>query len=400
MLADRFLAFLHDRVGFVVTRWSVLRIAVVAAAALVAGAVAVPAQPGDRDDSPYNNVLATSRVRNVALPLGDPRGFDATASKGDFRVAWIGGSETMAVGAKTRAFIPGLVSERIGTVDGKELSTDLYYLNAIRLADELSALSTALSSRPDLVVISLNPVWVLNDLAVQQWSYLDGNLARGSLWPPSRWPVAASLVSPGDVGWRALSTVSPSLVGDRFEWGVDIAAQTAPWTFLDVVKPKRTPAPTGLAKLATRRPVDFWFSYFEPTNPGTSLTVRQLGIMEREIASRSSINRAVLRQMFEMVRSAGVDAYFYVHPIDPKVYAEPDARRYVASLRAALTEAAAGQTTERLVFDPQGLQDRVAPSAYRDIAHVLDGTNEAEVLARDLCALLVTTGRQPLCEAP
>ena len=397
MLADRFLASLHDRVGFIVTPWSLLRIATVVAAALFIAAAAVPAQPAD---SSASNTLATTQVRNIALPLGDPRGFDPTPPNGDFRVAWIGGSETMAVGAKTRAFIPGLVGQRIRTVNGKKFSTDLYYLNAIRLADELAALSTALSSQPDLVVISLNPVWVLNDLAVQQWSYLDGNLARGSLWPPSRWAVAASLLSPGDVGWRVLSTVSPSLVGDRFEWGVDIAKQTAAWTFLDAVKPTSTPAPTGLAKLATRRPVDFWFSHFEPTNPGTSLTVRQLAIMEREIASRSSINRAVLQQMFEMVRSARVDAYFYVHPIDPKVYAEPDAKRYVASLRAALTDATAGLTTNRVVFDPQGLQDRVTPSAYRDIAHVLDGTNEADVLARDLCAFLVQTGRQPLCEAP
>lgn len=400
MLADRFLTFLHDRVGFVVSGWSVVRIAAVSVAALVLASAAVPAQPGDLDGSPYNDTLRTSQVRNVALPLGDPRGFDPTSSSDAFRVAWIGGSETMAVGPRTRAFIPGLVGQRIGTVDGETFSTDLYYLNAIRLADELSALSTALSSKPDLVVISLNPVWVLNDLAVQQWSYLDGDLARGSLWPPSRWAVAASLVSPGDIGWRVLSSVSPSLVGDRFEWGVDLGTQTAAWSFLDVVEPTSPPRADGLATLATRRPVDFWFSYFEPTSTGTSLALTQLRIMEREVASRSSFNRVVLRQMFEMVRSAGVDAYFYVHPIDPKVYAEPAARRYVAKLRAGLSEATAGQTSDRIHFDPQGLQDRVIPSGYRDIAHVLDGTNEADVLARDLCALLSDTGRQPRCEAP
>ena len=71
-------------------------------------------------------------------------------------------------------------------MDGKRVSTDIYYLNAIRLADELAALSTALAAKPDLVVVSLNPVWVMNDLAVQQWGYLDGELARHSAWPPSR----------------------------------------------------------------------------------------------------------------------------------------------------------------------------------------------------------------------
>ena len=400
MLADRFLDVLEARIGFTVTRWSVLRVLIVAAAALIVAGNAVPAQPGNRDAAPYNNTLATSYVRNVALPLGDPRGFVPTSPKHAFHVAWIGGSETMAVGAKTRAFIAGLVSRRIATVDDAKVSTDLYYLNAIRLADELSALSTALSSKPDLVVISLNPVWVLNDLAVQQWSYLDGALAWGSRWPASRWTVAASLLSPGDVGWRMLSAASPSLIGDRFAWGTEIGTQTAAWSFLKSVTPSSTAPPSALARLAERRPVDFFFSTFTPSDPGTGLAGKQLAILERELGSRSSLNRAVLRQMFEMVRTAGVDAYFYVHPIDSALYAEPQGKGYVAQLRAQLAETTAGLTGDHVQFDPQGLQDRVTPSGYRDIVHVLDGTNEADVLARDLCAFLVSQGRDPGCEGP
>jgi hypothetical protein len=395
MLSDRFLDFLHDRAGFVVTRWTVVRIAVFAIVALVMAGVVVHPRPGDRDDA----ALATARVRNVALPFGDPRGFDATPNGDTFKVAWIGGSETMAVGAKTRAFIAGLVSERMHGVDGKRVSTDLYYLDAIRLVDEVAALSSALASKPDLVVISLNPVWVLNDLAVQQWGYLDGLLARGSLWPPSRWPVAASVLGPGDLGWRVLSAASPPLVGDRFEWGLDISKGTGALSFLDVTTGRKPPA-TELSALAERRPVDFWFSRFTPSNQGTDLAVKQLGILEREMASRSTLNEVALRQMFEMVRSAGVDAYFYVHPIDPAVYAQPDAQRYIRQLRATLAEVTRGQTTGRVMFDPQGLQERVAPSTYRDIIHVLDGSNEAAVLTSDLCALLRSTGRHTVCEAP
>ena len=176
--------------------------------------------------APYNSALATKYVRNVALPLGDTRGFKPSKRPSSYQVAWIGGSETLAVGSKTRAFIPGLVTDRIETVDGRRVSTDIYYLNAIRIADQLAALSTALAAKPDLVVISLNPVWVMNDLAVQQWGYLDGELAQHSAWPPSSWPVAASLVSPGDVGWKLLSGVSPDAIGDRFDWGVDLAERT------------------------------------------------------------------------------------------------------------------------------------------------------------------------------
>jgi hypothetical protein len=238
----------------------------------------------------------------------------------------------------------------------------------------------------------------MNDLAVQQWGYLDQTLVRESGWPPSRWPVAASLVSPGDVGWKALSRLSRSTIGDRFPWGLDLAARTDDLTFLETVQGGPAEPADGLQQLAQRRPVDFWFSQFTPSNQGTSLAATQLGILEREVASTSSFNRTILRQMFEMVRSAGVDAYFYVPPIDPAVYAEPDAQRYIAELRSRLASAAAGQTTERIMFDPQGLQDRVPPTRYRDIVHVLDGKPEAGVLTEDLCALLVARGKQPGCE--
>ncbi|MGO4360262.1 hypothetical protein AB4Z14_01135 [Terrabacter sp. 2TAF16] len=395
ILADRLLAFLHDRVGFDVTRWSIVRIAAFAVAALVVAGIVVEPRPGQRDDQ----ALATRQVRNVSLAFGDPRGFDPTPKGKNFKVAWIGGSETQAVGPKTRAFIPGLVSERMGRVDGKVVSTDLYYLDAIRLVDEVSALSSALASKPDLVVISLNPVWVLNDLAPQQWDYLDGALARGSLWPPSRWVLAASFLSPGDVGWRVLSAASPPLVGDRFEWGLDLTEQTSTLSFLDVVQTPKSRA-TGLAALAERRPVDFWASRFASSRPTKDLASIQLNTIEREVVSRSSLNTAALQQMFEMVRTAGVPTYFYVHGINPTVYAQPDARGYVDQLRAQLAAATAGQTTSRVRFDPQGLQDRVPPTKYRDIVHVYDGRNEAAVLSTDLCALLRSTGRQADCEAP
>ena len=398
MLSDRLLAYLQARVGYVATKWSVLRIAVFALAGLVVASLVLPARPGDIAKAPYNSSHAKPYVRNVALPLGDPRGFKPSTDRSTFNVAWIGGSETLAVGARTRAFIPGLVTQRIGTAGGKPVSTDIYYLNAIRLADQLSALSTALSAKPDLVVISLNPVWVLNDLAVQQWSYLDGELVRNSLWPPSRWPVVASLVSPGDAGWRALSRLSPSAVGDRFGWGVRLSDRTSELTFLDPVEGAKAPTPTGLAALANRRPVDFYFSHFVPSNKGTSLAAKQLGILEREVASTSSINQSVLREMFEMVRRSGVDAYFYMPPIDHVVYEQPDAQRYLAQVRTRLAAATAGQTDAHIVFDPRGLQDRVPATKYQDIVHVRDGRPEAEVLAGDICALLTAQGKEPACQ--
>lgn len=398
MIADRLLAGLRERLGFVPTTWSLVRIAGFTIAGLVIASLVVPARPGDLATAPYNPGLATRTTRNVSLPFGDTRGFKPTSRPGKFQVAWIGGSETLAVGRGHRAFIPRLVTDRVGSVDGKRVSTDVYFLNAIRLTDELAALSAAVAAKPDLVVVSLNPVWVLNDLAPQQWGYLDGTLARHSLWPPSRWPVAASLVSPGDVGWKALSRVGPSPVGDRYEWGVDLAEKTSGLTFLDDVEDVTPATPTGLERLAQRRPVDFFFSYFDASSKDTGLLATQYAILEREVASTSSFNRTVLQEMFEVVRSAGVDAYFYMPPINSDAYAEPTAAAYINELRTMLATTTRGQTNDRVHFDPQGLQDRVPPTEYEDIIHVLDGELEADVLAQDLCALLVGRGKKPECE--
>jgi hypothetical protein len=400
VLVDAVLAWLRRVVGYVPTPWSLLRVAVFTAAALLLAAVVVPDRPGTTKTAPYNRRLASDTTRNVALPLNDPRGFKPTPHGKTFRVAWVGGSELLGVKPKERAFIPRLVTDQIGSVDGRPASTDIYFLNAIRLADQLAAQTSAVSSEPDMVVVSLNPVWVLNDLAVQQWTYLDGVLAHGSLWPPSRWPVAASLVSPGDLGWQTLAGLSRP-IEDRYDWGVEESEKTESFTFLDSVLDTAPPPLTGLGALGQRRPVDFFFSdYIEGKRESRNQDLRdtQLQILQREVDSKSALNRSVLQQMFEVARRSGIPTYFYVPPIDPKAYATPDGKKYLDEVRRMLVSATEGETSAKVSFDPQGLQDRVRPVEYQDIVHVLQPKPEARVLAKDLCELLRKQGRDPECE--
>ncbi len=400
---DAVLAWLRRVVGYVPTPWSLLRIAVLTLAALLLASLVVPSRPGQTRTAPYNSGLASATTRNVTLPLNDPRGFKPTPKRKTFRVAWIGGSELLGVAPRHGAFIPRLVNDQIGRVDGHRTSTDIYFLNAIRLADELAAQTSAVSAKPDMVVVSLNPVWVLNDLAVQQWGYLDGVLARGSVWPPSRWPVASALVSPGDLGWRVLSGLSKP-IQDRYDWGVKESAKSDSFTFLDSKRDTAPPPLTGLGALGQRRPVDFFFGDYlagakkSTTNQGLRDT--QLRILQREIDSKSSMNRSVLAQMFELARHSGIPTYFYVPPIDPKVYGAGGGKKYLDKVRQMLASATRGRTNGKVVFDPQGLQDRVPPVKYEDIVHVLQPKPEARVLAGDLCRLLEKQGRDAKCEGP
>ena len=398
MIADRLLAWLRSTLGFAPTGWSLVRVALFAGLGLVLVAHFLPHRPGELV-SPWNKSKGAERSRVVSLQLGDTRGYRPSHRPRAFRIAWVGGSEILGVNPKRKSVIPGLVSNRIRSVDGRPTTTDIYFQNAMRLGDELSSLRRALEAEPDMVVVSLNPVWVLNDLAVQQWSYLDGLLARGSMWPPSSWPVGVSFVSPGDLGWKGLSrALTP--VDDRLHWGSQLTRSTAGLSFLQKVEGGTEPAATELGRLALRRPVDFWHEHHSGLRPGATVAEQQLSILRRGVDSQSGLNRAVLREMLAAVRRAGVDAYFYVPAVAPEVYADPEGARYIERLRAQLAEAARGQTTARVRFDPQGLQSRVRPARYQDIVHKIDPGPEVDVITGDLCGLLEDRDHQTGCETP
>ena len=397
-MADRLLARLRSMVGYVPTAWSLVRIACFTVLGLVLASLLIPEQPGDISVSPYNRIRGSEHSQVVSLPLGDPRGFQPTTRRRAFRIAWIGGSELLGVQPGRAAVIPGLVNNRIRRVDGRRATTDIYLLNAMRLADELAAVKSAAATKPDLMVISLNPVWVLNDVATQQWDYLDGLTARGSLWPPSSWPVAASLLSPGDVGWRALSGLFAP-VNDRLHWSTEATEMTDDLSFLDDVPGGEEPPPTGLGRLAGILPVNFWRTYHDAPPPGADGTELRFRLLQSGVRSDSSLNRRILREMFATARRSGVDTYFYVPAIAPEAYAEPRGARTVQKLRKQLAEATEGETNSHVVFDPQGLQDRVPPTPYRDFIHKLNPRPEVRVLTGDLCDLLRRRGHETRCGA-
>lgn len=397
VIIDRLLDWFIKERGYKPTGWSLVRIGVVALCGLLVAGLVLPGRIGRVEDARYNEGLATSATRSVALPYGDSRGFHSTQAPNRFRIAWIGGSEVLGRGLGDRAFIPDLVSKQIGRVGGKKISTDIYYEDAIRLTDELSALTSALASDPDLVVVSLNPVWVMNDLAVQQWGFLDGNLASHVLTRPALWPVIASLVSPGDVGWKAASRLSGS-INDRFDWGQELSEQTNGLSFLHEVEDAEPPPLSKLGKLGSTRPTDFFFDHPVRTGSDEDVAAAQFDILEREVSSESAFNKVVLRAMLDLVDRAGVDAYFYLAPINTAVYGEPRGRQYIDTLRKLLAEATAGRTNAHVVLDPQGVQDRVPDVDYLDIVHVMDPKPVAGVLADDLCGLLKQWSRTPKCE--
>ena len=231
----------------------------------------------------------------------------------------------------------------------------------------------------------------MNDLAVQQWGYLDGELAQHSAWPPSSWPVAASLVSPGDVGWKLLSGVSWTRSGTASagEWISPSAPRTP-----DLPQPRSRRQGSGrdraggsraaaagrllLRAVRTVEPRD------QPGCEAASESSAAIGVHLGPVQPRGG--PADVRHC-PPGRCRGVLLHASDRP--DRVRRAGDAQRYIDDVRARLADATAGRTSERIAFDPQGPAG--ASTCNRVKGHrprARRQTPKPRVLAQDLCALI------------
>ena len=227
VIADRLLARLRSLVGYVPTAWSLVRIAVLHAAR-AAGHLAGRALPARRADQPVEQGQGHRPLpRRQPAARGHPRlRAGRTARLLPHRLdRWFGDPRRPAAAPVDHPGA-GQRPDRRGRRQARRPPTST---SRTRCGSPTSCprCTAALASKPDLVVVSLNPVWVLNDLAVQQWGYLDGLLARGSVWPPSqlaRCRVAGE--SRATSGWKGLSAPVRRRSTTATYWGAELTEKT------------------------------------------------------------------------------------------------------------------------------------------------------------------------------
>ena len=286
----------------------------------------------------------------VSLTLGDTRGFRPTdqperlPDRLDRRVR----------GARGRlrgkaSIIPGLVNNRIRTVDGRRTNTDIYFLNAIRLADELGLARTRARRQAGPGGGQPQP-----GLGPQRPGGAAVGLSRRHARPGQ--PVAAVAAGRWRRRWSArvmpagaACRASWARSNDRLHWGTELTEKT-----VEAV----VPAPGQGGRRAGRRPGSASSPCAGRWTSGTSTTARvppDASLMQtaalRSCTEGSTPSRASTRgsssRCSTMARRAGVDAYFYVPAIAPEVYADPDGARYINQLRDQLAEVTKGHTNEQ-----------------------------------------------------
>ncbi len=170
--------------------------------------------------SPYNRFNGTEHSRIVSLPLGDTRGFRPTDHRASrYRSPGSAGRRCSASGRGDRPCVhPGWSTTGSARSTGgvsRPTST-----SSTRSGSPTSWRRLHRAARREAGPGGGQPQ---PGLGAQRPGRPAVGLSRRparprSVWPPSSWPVAASLVSPGDVGWKALSSVSGA-VNDRLLLG-------------------------------------------------------------------------------------------------------------------------------------------------------------------------------------
>lgn len=384
---------LSDKLGGAGLSWgSLLRIHVWAILAVFLIGNLLPTETRSPNNLVYNRVAGIARNDSVSIVSprrNDIRGFVRTEGNDDtFRIAWLGGSSLQSISDDLYTFVPAEVQPLMGTVDGRRVTVDTYFLSGMRIVDEYFALLAALEDDVDMVVIAVNPIWALNNTATHDWPELDPRTLQLGVSERSTWPFLASYLSPADV-LLAPTSAWVGGVSDRSDHSSDINDFFAKISRLDKETPNEQPPPDELGRIrAMTIPVAFWRTYRQPPKPGATLEERQLDFLLDSDLENPTINSDILRQMGRLTAREGVLTYAYVAPLSHELLADEDINSAVMAIEQQIARAESDFALQTQRLESQSLSRFVEPFAFKDIIHIQETTGLAEYLATDICALL------------
>jgi hypothetical protein len=352
----------------------------------------------------YNTVAGmrqNAAVQIVSPSRNDISGFVAEQSRDDdFTIAWIAGSSIQSIGEEFYTFVPAEVQPLMSEVDGRPTTIDVYFLSGIRIVDIYFAVLETLETDPDLIVITWNPLWVLNNTANHDWSELDPEIVRTALREPSSLTLVAGYLSPGDIALGTASAMSDA-VRYRSQTAAAINRSVLEWS--PFTREFATePATEPLDELDRIRqmniPVAFWRTYRQAPVQGQSLAERQLQFILDSTLDDSTINADVIRRIGQLTADQDTPLYTYMAPIKHSALAEPEIDAALAEIEAAVASLRVHYPEPFQSFNTTSLSRIVESFAFNDIIHLGEVGPVAEYLAGDICEHLASLGRE--CSRP
>jgi hypothetical protein len=350
--------------------------------------------PAVKPDVNYNRKIKTPWVRDVTLDKNDPRGFKTHANRKAFTIAWIGPSTLQNISPQRYSFIPADVRERIPEINGMPVKVDMYFLSGARVLDLYAATADALATKPDMVLVDLNPIWLFNDTAITSWTNLNGVSFRHLAQDPASWPLLLAFDQPQDVVLGLAGAKLPAL-RDRWSYAQKLREELAHLSALTIPSPAPTPTatvdPRSLAAVAAMTaPLDFWQRFRPPADPRSDRATRQLGLLRQSRPDGSVLNDLVVHRLLAALAGAGIPAIAYVPPVSPELFQAPGADAALTRIEDHLAELAADHRSPTLVVKPQEAGRGLPPLRFNDLVHLAEDGPFVTYLSDLICAQLMT----------
>jgi hypothetical protein len=358
-------------------------------------------------------IEAKSPVQNLRLSDNDQRGFAKSPFGAKrFRIAWITGSEGGVFGPKGSEYLPSSVLAHIPEVGGRRPAVDLYFLVAMRNADLYFALLDALATKPDMIVLSLNPVFVLSPIAEHQWMQLDADAARRLLDKPASWPIAASLLSPSDLMW-GIGSAALGPIRDRWYYGARVREEFDDFGPLDrsalqPAAPSARRARSGLVVAAPKvdryqavlntPPANFFLEH-RPAAGVASTPDYWLRSLTIEKDGDDAFNKTMLRAIARELRASKVPSYVYLAQVNNEFRQKPAFRAALGGIERQLSDLRGDFAARNVLFQPRSISHFVTPSGFlkNDLVHIRQAGPVGPYLAGQLCHLAAQVGENATC---
>jgi hypothetical protein len=335
--------------------------------------VLVPAPAVHLGSTHFNKALRQTEVRDLVLDKNDPRGWKhLKPDPSKFTVAWIGGSTLQTVRPHHYGFVAVDTLRQLPRIDGKPVRINMYLLESSRIYDLFAATADALSTKPDLIIVDLIPVWIFNPNAIQSWPTLNPATWTELVKSPSNWPLLAALNSPSDV---ALSLAASHLSSIRDRWSYaqklhSLIDKLTPAEQKKINPNAKAPKLHGAQLIATMQNSYAFWNYYRLIPPGTPGKQRYEMFMRQAKTDGSVINDYIIGRMFGMLADSKIPAIAYLGAIDPSYLPDPGVAPTLLRIEKHLKALADQHKSPNLYVQPRSAIRFVSGLKFRDMVHM------------------------------
>lgn len=378
---------------------SVLRTLVWVAVGLYLLGLLMPAPKVNLAGTHVNRALKHLPARDMMLDKNDPRGWKRLPpDPNKFTVAWVGGSTIQTVKPHHGGFVPVDFLHRVPTIDGKPVRVEMYLMEASRIFDLYAAVAEALATKPDMLVLDLNPLWLFNPNAIQSWPNLNSVTVPNLASDPGSWPLMAAMYSPSDV---ALSLANGHLSSIRDRWSYAQKLRAGIDKLTPLTEPPAAPVHQrslhGVQLIATmQEPLNFW-NYYRLIPNDTPLADRYPAMLRQAVTDGSALNDQITGQLLDMLADANIPTFAYLSAVDPTTLHNPATDKALRAVEDHLRSLASDHAGRRLQVQWQSGTRLVHGLQFRDMVHMTYDVPMADLLATRICAHLVDVDARASC---